>query len=179
MSGVGSSRVRSGWVPIWLLGFVLIGVLIVGRGRPDNSFEARADSIASGIKCLVCQGLSVNQSKSGSARLIYAEILRQVKDGRTDADIRGYLVGRFGKELLLIPESSGAGSVVWIAPVVLTVLAFAGLAFVFARWKRATAAAAGIDELNDLDSARVARARSQRRRAGSEAEDAVNSLDTP
>lgn len=171
-------RVRGPWVPIWLLGVILIGTLIIGRGRPDNSVEARANSIAAGIKCLVCQGLSVDQSKSGSARLIYAEILRQVKDGRTDADIRGYLVGRFGKELLLIPESSGAGSVVWIAPVALTILAFAGLAVVFIRWRRAAATSTGIEELSDLDSARVARARAQQHRSGSEAEDAVDSAGT-
>lgn len=168
---------RAKWLPIWLLSCVLIGALIIGRDRPDNSVEARANSIATGIKCLVCQGLSVNQSKSGSARLIYAEILRQVKDGRTDADIRGYLVGRFGRELLLVPESSGVGSVVWIMPVALTIIAFAGLGVVFARWRRSAATASAIDDLSDLDSARLARARLDQRRAGSEGEDALRQVE--
>jgi cytochrome c-type biogenesis protein CcmH len=161
------------WLPVALLSLILVCALIVGRGRPDNSVAARAQSIAKGIKCLVCQGMSVDQSKATSARLIYAEIQRQVSDGRTDSDIRGYLVGRFGKELLLVPESSGAGSVVWIAPVVLTVLAFGGLALVFKRWRAATVAGASADELTDVEQAQLNRARAQRLRVGSEAEAAV------
>jgi cytochrome c-type biogenesis protein CcmH len=171
-----TSRFRA-WVPILVLTIILVGTLIVGRGRPDNSTTARADSIARGIKCLVCQGMSVDQSKSGSARLIYTEIQRQVADGRTDADIRGYLVGRFGKELLLVPESSGAGSVVWIAPVALTVLAFAGLVLVFRRWRVAAATSSTVEELSDVDRARVARARVTARRAGSDAETALRETD--
>jgi cytochrome c-type biogenesis protein CcmH len=167
-----SSRIRT-WVPILVLSVVLVGTLIIGRGRPDNSTTARADSIARGIKCLVCQGMSVDQSKSGSARLIYTEIQRQVADGRTDADIRGYLVGRFGKELLLVPESSGAGSVVWAAPVALTVLAFAGLGVVFRRWRVAATTGAATEDLSDVDRARVARARAHAHRAGSDAESAL------
>jgi cytochrome c-type biogenesis protein CcmH len=175
-----SVRARSSWIPIALLSFVLVGALIVGRGRPDNTNAARARSIATGVKCMVCQGMSVDKSKAASARLIYAEIERQVEDGRTDSDIRGYLVGRFGKELLLVPESSGAGSVVWIAPVVLTVLAFAGLALVFRRWRKAAVLGSQVDELDDVDRARVNRARAQRAqrvRAGSEAEEAVGSVE--
>ncbi len=170
---VGGSKNRSAWFPVALLFIVLLGALIIGRGRPDNSEAARAQSIARGIKCVVCQGMSVDQSKATAARLIYSEIQRQVADGRTDSDIRGYLVGRFGKELLLVPESTGAGSVVWILPVVLTVLAFAGLGFVFKRWRAATIAGAGADELTDVEQAQVNRARTQRLRAGSEAEAAV------
>jgi cytochrome c-type biogenesis protein CcmH len=173
----GARDSRKTWLPIALLSLVLLGALVVGRGRPDNSVAARAQSVARGIKCVVCQGMSVDQSKATSARLIYAEILRQVEDGRTDSDIRGYLVGRFGKELLLVPESSGAGSVVWIAPVVLTVLAFAGLGLVFKRWRAATVAGASADELTDLEQAQVNRARAQRLRVGSEAEAAVSESD--
>jgi cytochrome c-type biogenesis protein CcmH len=172
-----SVRSRSPWIPIGVFSLILVGALIVGRGRPDNTNAARAKSIATGVKCMVCQGMSVDQSKAASARLIYAEIERQVQDGRTDSDIRGYLVGRFGKELLLVPESSGAGSVVWIAPVVLTVLAFAGLALVFRRWRKAALAGSQVEELDDVDRARVNRARAQRVRAGSEAEEAVESVE--
>jgi cytochrome c-type biogenesis protein CcmH len=174
----GGSASKKAWLPVALLALVLVGALIVGRGRPDNSVAARAQSIAKGIKCLVCQGMSVDQSKATSARLIYSEIQRQVADGRTDSDIRGYLVGRFGKELLLVPESSGAGSVVWILPVVLTVLAFAGLALVFKRWRAAAAAGVGAEELTDVEHARLNRARTQRLRAGSEAEAAVSESET-
>ena len=167
-TGRRSSRARSGWIPIGVLALVLVGALIIGRGQPDHSNEARARSIASGIKCLICQGLSVEQSKAASARLIYTEIQRQVANGRTDADIRGYLVGRFGKELLLTPASTGEASVVWILPVALIVGAFAGLAIVFRRWKRVSAGSASEAELSSTDAALVRRALDQRRASAPE-----------
>ena len=130
---------------------LLIGALIVGQGTTSNSVRARTDRIASDIKCPTCQGLSVKQSSAGPAKAIYAEIQRQVTEGQTDAKIRGYLVSRFGTEQLLRPEATGVTSVVWIAPVVFGVLAFAGLLFAFARWRPKS-----LVPLSDADEALVA-----------------------
>lgn len=147
------------WAPIAALGVILLVTLVIGRSRSDNSFEARTRSIASSIKCVVCQGLSVEQSKAGPARTIHREIERQVRQGRTDADIRGFLVGRYGKELLLVPESSGAGSIVWAAPVVATVLAIGALAMALRRWRLAALTGVNAEPLSELEQAQVERAR--------------------
>jgi cytochrome c-type biogenesis protein CcmH/NrfF len=149
-----STRVRR-WAPIATLSVVVLVALFLGRGTADTSVAARADQIASGIKCAVCQGMSVAQSKAGSARAIYDEITRQVEEGRTDADIRGYVAGRYGAELLLRPASTGASSVVWIAPVAFGVLATGGLVIAFRRWRPV----ASEGDLSDVDRALVARAR--------------------
>jgi cytochrome c-type biogenesis protein CcmH len=117
---------------------LLIGTLFIGRGTKSNSVRARTDRIASDIKCPTCQGLSVKQSSAGPAKAIYAEIQRQVIEGQTDANIRGYLVSRFGTEQLLRPEATGVTSIVWIAPVVFGVFALAGLLLAFARWRPKT-----------------------------------------
>jgi cytochrome c-type biogenesis protein CcmH len=134
---------------------LLIGALIVGKGTTSNSVQARTDRIAADIKCPTCQGLSVKQSSAGPAKAIYAEIQRQVAEGQTDANIRGYLVSRFGTEQLLRPEATGVSSVVWIAPVVFGVLALAGLLFAFARWRKNTS-----EPLDPEDEALVAAFRS-------------------
>jgi cytochrome c-type biogenesis protein CcmH/NrfF len=149
-----NARLRP-WLPIAALGVVVALALFLGRGTADTTVAARAERIANGIKCAVCQGLSVAQSKAGSARAIYDEITRQVEAGRTDADIRGYVAGRYGAELLLRPSSSGASAVVWIAPVAFGVLALGGLAVAFRKWRPA----ASEDALSDVDRALVARAR--------------------
>ena len=115
---------------------LLVGALFVGRAKESNSVRARTDRIASDIKCPTCQGLSVQQSKAGTAKAIYSEIERQVVEGQSDASIRGYLVSRFGTEQLLRPDATGITSVVWIAPVMFGVVALAGLALTFARWSR-------------------------------------------
>jgi cytochrome c-type biogenesis protein CcmH len=140
---------------------LLLGALIVGRGTTSNSVRARTDRIASDIKCPTCQGLSVKQSSAGPAKAIYAEIERQVTEGQTDASIRGYLVSRFGAEQLLRPEATGVSSIVWIAPVVFGVLAFAGLLFAFARWRQKTS-----EPLSAADEALVAAFRSSQAMQG-------------
>ena len=77
----------------------------------------------------------MKQSSAGPAKAIYAEIERQISEGRTDESIRGYLVSRFGTEQLLRPEATGVSSIVWIAPVVVAVLALAALVVAFRRWR--------------------------------------------
>ncbi len=150
----------------WALPAVLL-IVIVGAlgfsardiGRPPTA-EERAQSIASRVKCPVCNGLSVQQSEAGLARTIYAEILRQVQSGRSDAQVTQYIVDTYGREQLTRPDASGIGSIVWIAPVVLVVLSLAGLAAAFRRWRPS-----GSRTPSDADRALVQRA--LRREGGS------------
>ena len=143
----------------WALPAVLLVVIIGalsfsarGTGHPPTA-EDRAQSIASRVKCPVCNGLSVQQSEAGLARTIYAEILRQVQSGRTDAQVTQYIVDTYGREQLTRPDASGIGSIVWIAPVVLVVLSLAGLAAAFRRWRPS-----GLRTPSDADRALVQRA---------------------
>ena len=112
----------------------LVAILILGRGtsKPETVTN-RADRIAAEIRCPTCQGLSVKDSKAAGARAIYSEIERQVETGERDEEIRAYLVDRFGTSELLRPRATGIGSIVWIAPIAFTVVAFAGLVRVFLR----------------------------------------------
>ena len=148
------------WVPVICMLIVVAGALIVGRGDTPVTAAARAERIAAGVKCPTCQGLSVAQSKALTARAIYQEITRQVDAGASDNDVRAYLVSRFGVSELLRPEATGAGSVVWIAPVALAVLAMAGLAVAFRRWRPSGVAAT--DEDRELVATAVARAQYDR-----------------
>lgn len=141
-----SSRAKQ-WVPMMCMLIISIGALIIGRGNAPVTAATRAERIASGVKCPTCQGLSVAQSKAGPARAIYSEITRQVAAGASDDDVRAYLVSRYGVSELLRPEATGAGSVVWIAPVTLLVLAVAGLAVAFRRWRPSGIAATEDDRM--------------------------------
>ncbi len=141
-----------------LMGALVLAVvvlLVVGRGSDGNSVQARTDRIASSFKCPTCQGLSVAQSKANTAKAIYAEIQRQVQEGQTDEEIRTYLVTRFGEQQLLRPETTGIGSIAWIAPVVVLVSALGWLLLKFRRTKVAPVS------VSDADRTRVAKALSQ------------------
>ncbi len=63
------------------------------------------------------------------------EIVRRVKEGQSDAQIRAYFVGRYGEAILLAPPREGVSGLVWVLPVLAVAAAAAGLALAFRRWQ--------------------------------------------
>ncbi|HEY6698465.1 MAG TPA: cytochrome c-type biogenesis protein CcmH, partial [Acidimicrobiales bacterium] len=59
----------------------------------------------------------------------------RIDQGASDDAIRDELVATWGESILLTPDSSGVGGLVWVLPVVALVLALAGVAYVFWRWR--------------------------------------------
>jgi len=138
------------------MGLVLVGALAVGA-RPDDTArtpEERVFEVASGYKCPTCRSQSVADSEAPSAKAIKAEIARRLEAGESEQEIRDYLVGRFGEEIVLTPSSSGFTGLVWVIPVVAVAVAGAGLALAFRRWRRRPSVHA-----SDEDRRRVAAAR--------------------
>lgn len=134
MSDAGRSRAGR-WVP-WLL---LVGVLAValyagagGDGGPAGP-AARADRIASDVRCPTCDGLSTAESEAPASVAVRQEIRRRVDAGQTDDEIRAFLVGRYGKDIILTPGGTGVAALVWALPVAAVVLAAGGMALAFRR----------------------------------------------
>ena len=156
MSAAGwNARLRA-W-PVWLgLAALAAALIVVGAQRangPVNNTE-RIDAITKTLKCPVCAGESVYESRVPVAQNIREEVARQVAAGRTDAAIRQRIEGAFpGSQL--VPPAEGANLVLWVAPVVALVLALGGLTLAFRRWR---VQAAGAGEPDDRDRALVASA---------------------
>jgi cytochrome c-type biogenesis protein CcmH len=118
-----------------VLGLVLVGALAVGsrgQGGPPTE-EQRVHRITSVVRCPTCRGLSAAQSDAPAAESIRDEVRRRVQTGETDGQIKGYLVSRYGKDIILEPEAQGVGLVVWALPLVAAVAAVGGLALVLRR----------------------------------------------
>lgn len=126
---------------------VLMGVLglavwslVTDRGG-SSSIDARVRAIASGLRCPVCQNLSVADSPSDLARDMRTAIRTQLEAGETPAQIRRFFVERYGEWIVFEPPARGAGVFPWIAPS-LALLGGAVLVSVIARrWRRSDAAA--------------------------------------
>ena len=134
-------------VTVCVLGAALAVLLILGSrqsGPPPTPVE-RANHLSERVKCPTCVGQSVAESRAGAARAVYAEILRRTRAGQSDQEILGYVASRYGKAQLLLPESSGAASLLWILPVVGLAAAFFVLGLAFRRW-RTTARTTPTDE---------------------------------
>ena len=125
-------------LPAIALAVVVAAALVVGSssGSEDPSPAARSRRLAAGLRCPVCQGLSVADSPSLTARAIAADIRRRVEAGESDGEIRQAFVDRYGEWVLLEPAGSGLGALVWALPVAALVLAGGGLALAFRRWRR-------------------------------------------
>jgi cytochrome c-type biogenesis protein CcmH len=137
------------------MGLILAGGLLVAM-RPDDSArtpEDRIFAIARTTKCPTCRSQSVAESEAPIAKEIRADIARRVESGDSDDDIRGFLRSRFGEEVELRPSASGVTGLVWVIPVVATVLGALGLTLIFLRWRRTDAV-----EATDEDRELVARA---------------------
>jgi len=128
-----------------LLALVLVGALAVGsRGESGPATEdQRVQHIASVIRCPTCRGLSAAQSDAPSAEAIRDEVRRRVQEGQTDAQIKDYLISRYGEDILLQPRSK----LVWALPVVAGAAAVVGLALLLRRRRvRAGGQASADDE---------------------------------
>lgn len=147
------------WLPWFVMAVLVVGALAIGAGGDGGgrTTEGRVSAIAREVRCPTCQGLSVEESEAATARAVRDEIRRRVEAGESDGEIRAYLVSRFGKDILLKPDASGVGGLVWALPVVAAVCALGGLAFAFRRWR-----AAGEGGVSDEDRALVEQARRSR-----------------
>jgi cytochrome c-type biogenesis protein CcmH len=116
---------------------LVVGALVVGtRPAGPSGADDRGTAIAEGLRCPVCQGLSVADSDSETARSIRADITRRVDDGQSDAAIRQAYVDRYGEWILLRPRGRGLGTLVWSVPIVAVAAAGAGIAVVGHRRRR-------------------------------------------
>jgi cytochrome c-type biogenesis protein CcmH len=97
--------------------------------------EARAESIGQGLRCLVCQNESIEDSNADLARDIRTIIRQQVVAGRTDHQIVAYMVQRYGSFILLRPPFNPLTAILWVTPVLALVVGL-GIAFIAARQRR-------------------------------------------
>jgi cytochrome c-type biogenesis protein CcmH len=124
---------------VWGGAAVLIVGALVWAAWPSGGTETAADrahELATEIRCPDCEALSVADSSSSSAQAIRADLTRRTKEGESDAEIRSVYVARYGVSILLKPQSSGLGILVWGLPVLAFALGAAGLVLALARWRR-------------------------------------------
>lgn len=83
----------------------------------DSAQEARARELFREVRCLVCQNESIDDSEAQLAADLRRIVREQVKAGRSDREIRAFLVQRYGEFVLLKPPFSAGNAVLWLAPV--------------------------------------------------------------
>jgi len=100
-----------------LIALLAVGVAIAWSARPHTETSAeRVDRLSSELRCVVCQGLSVKDSPSESARQMRALVAQRVAEGRTDDQIRDEFRASYGDWVVLAPPLSSWSGLVWLVP---------------------------------------------------------------
>ena len=104
------------------------GIAWAGVTPRAASLDTRAAQIEAGLRCPVCQGLSIADSPSQTAQEMRSVVRQQLAAGAGDDAVRAYFVARYGPWILLTPAPSGLALGLWLAPGLLLVAGSALLA---------------------------------------------------
>ena len=104
--------------------------------HPDARVEERLRVLAEELRCLVCQNQTIADSNAPLALDLRNQIRTQIAQGRSDTQIRDYMVERYGDFVLYRPPFKATTALLWIGPFALVLLG-AGIFLVLVRRRRA------------------------------------------
>ena len=85
----------------------------------DPAREARARAITRELRCVVCQNQSVDDSEAPLAKDIRTIVRERIVAGDTDAEVRDFVVSRYGQYVLLRPPFGIDTALIWVGPFLL------------------------------------------------------------
>lgn len=135
----------------WLALLVLpLAARAVEAPLSDPALEARAQSLAREIRCVVCENEPVALSSAEIAVDMRKAIRERVAAGDTDAQVRRFFADRYGEFVLLRPRIGTDTLALWGAPLALLLLGGLGLFIASRRAQAAPAEAPAIDDAQAL-----------------------------
>ena len=120
----------------------------------DPVLERRAREISAGLRCLVCQNQSIDDSDAPLAKDLRVLVRERLTAGDTDREVKQFLVQRYGEFVLLQPVFGAHTLLLWLTPAL--VLALGGFG-IYAAVKRHRAGPAPLDESERAEVDRILR----------------------
>ena len=121
----------------------------------DPMLETRARAISKGLRCVVCQNQSIDDSDATLARDLRVLVRDRLIAGDSDQEVVEYVVSRYGDFVLLKPPFKGATLVLWGGPVFFVLIALlAGFGF-YRRQRRVVLGPPRATSLNNAERARL------------------------
>ena len=117
---------------------------------PDPALEARARALSAQLRCMVCQNESIDDSNASLAKDLRILVRERLKAGDSDAEVKDFLVARYGDFILLKPPLEWRTLALWSGPPALLLLG--GIAIFLSTRRRQAAAPA---PLSSEEQARV------------------------
>jgi cytochrome c-type biogenesis protein CcmH len=116
---------------VLVLGLICSGSMVLAKDAVplanDPLIEQRLIVISEEMRCLVCQNESLAGSRSDLANDLRREIRNLIKEGKTDDQIRSFMVERYGDFVLYRPPVKPITWFLWIGPFVILLAGIIGL----------------------------------------------------
>lgn len=127
--------------------------------QPDEmlknpALEARARHLSEGLRCLVCQNESIDDSNAPLAHDLRVLIRDRIKAGDTDKQAIDYIVARYGEFVLLKPRFEPRTLILWLGPFAILL---AGIAIIWSKRSRPASAATAEAALSAEEKSRLSR----------------------
>ena len=143
---------RGRWLAPRLACLVLLipGIVLAASSGPDTrmpdfALEDRVREVAEGLRCVVCQNLSVADSPSDLAKEMRNLVREQIQQGKSPEEIRAYFVSRYGEYVLLAPPKRGFNLLLWGLPFLAIAAGACGVYLVARRWTAQREPEAAVD----------------------------------
>jgi cytochrome c-type biogenesis protein CcmH len=136
--GKGEGESTNGTVLIF--GALMICLFLVVRpalSATPPDLEDRTREIATELRCVVCQNLSVADSPSEMAQQMRAVVREQLEAGKTPDQVKEFFVSKYGEWVLLKPKTTGFSALLWILPYAALAIGIAGALWFIRRWSNA------------------------------------------
>ena len=112
------------YISIFLLIYVFgIGTSVAMDGLTPEQ-EVLYQAIVQEVRCLVCQNQSIAESNAELAKDLRIEISSQVQEGKTEQEIKDFLLNRYGDFVLYQPSFNKKTFFLWLSPLILLFLIY-------------------------------------------------------
>jgi cytochrome c-type biogenesis protein CcmH len=103
-----------------LLALAALPLLAIDTSPPlsDPVQQQRYQALIHELRCLKCQGETVADTQAMFGEDIRRQVREMVGSGKSDPEVRQYLVDRYGEIILLRPRWSAANAWLWLAPAI-------------------------------------------------------------
>jgi cytochrome c-type biogenesis protein CcmH len=103
--------------------FLLLFVLALPAwAQDDPALERRVTDLAHELRCLVCQNQTLADSNAPLAVDLRNQIREQLKAGKSERDVRDFMVARYGDFVLYRPPFKASTAALWLGPFVLLLI---------------------------------------------------------
>ena len=109
---------RAKFLCLLALGFAGLALAVDITTMPTPELQERYENLTHELRCMTCMNNSIADSPVGLASDLRRDVKEMILAGKTDDEIRAYMVKRYGRVILFTPPVEGSSAWVWVVPAI-------------------------------------------------------------